>query len=67
VLGFAFLEGAATGYAGGRYDMAAVAVRMVLEVPVRGIHIEEVTGTRTKIQMPTWVWLGGGRPTERPR
>jgi hypothetical protein len=29
------------------------------EVPVRGIHTEEVTGSRTKIQMPTWVWLGG--------
>ena len=29
------------------------------EVLVRGTHTEEVTGSRTKIQMPTWVWLGG--------
>lgn len=67
MLGFAFLEGAATRYAapahrhehaGGRYDMAARGADGARKFPCVEFT-EEVTGSRTKIQMPTWVWLGG--------
>ena len=68
MLGFAFLGGAATRYAapaprhehaGGRMTWPLSRCGWCLEGPLRGIHTEEVTGSRTNIQMPTWVWLGG--------